>query len=180
MQVSGAGTACQRVLLVFDTLSVCSSPCDKPYVDIVSPLLQQWRVLPYLAAAYALVNFSVWFHEKFIQFMFGVITENSDVSSNIFIHTTSVIQVYHHFTLCSSNSQMLPLTRSQSSQPQPILGREIHAISSSSKPISSWLARDGIQECREACGGHGFLAGEDHTNTAVTCAWQGLGDVQSV
>jgi acyl-CoA oxidase len=36
-------------------------------------------------------------------------------------------------------------------------GAEIHAISSSAKPLASWLARDAVQECREACGGHGYL-----------------------
>ena len=36
-------------------------------------------------------------------------------------------------------------------------GAEIHAISSSAKPLAGWLARDAIQECREACGGHGYL-----------------------
>ncbi|XP_014262349.1 peroxisomal acyl-coenzyme A oxidase 3-like isoform X2 [Cimex lectularius] len=36
-------------------------------------------------------------------------------------------------------------------------GPEIHALSSGVKPIFGWAARDGIQECREACGGHGYL-----------------------
>ena len=43
--------------------------------------------------------------------------------------------------------------------PQAELGREIHGISSSSKPLAGFTARDGIQESREACGGHGYLAG---------------------
>lgn len=37
------------------------------------------------------------------------------------------------------------------------LGAELHAISCASKPVAGWLARDAIQECREACGGHGYL-----------------------
>ena len=39
------------------------------------------------------------------------------------------------------------------------MAKEIHAISCSSKPLAGWTARDAIQECREACGGHGFSAG---------------------
>ncbi|XP_063906035.1 peroxisomal acyl-coenzyme A oxidase 3-like isoform X2 [Zophobas morio] len=37
------------------------------------------------------------------------------------------------------------------------LGKEIHVISSASKPAVGWVLRDAIQECREACGGHGYL-----------------------
>jgi acyl-CoA oxidase len=35
---------------------------------------------------------------------------------------------------------------------------EIHSISSASKPYASYASRDAIQECREACGGHGYAA----------------------
>ena len=38
-------------------------------------------------------------------------------------------------------------------------GREMHAVSCAAKSVFGFIARDCIQECREACGGHGYLAG---------------------
>lgn len=34
---------------------------------------------------------------------------------------------------------------------------EMHALSSACKPVCTWAARDAIQDCRESCGGHGYL-----------------------
>lgn len=34
---------------------------------------------------------------------------------------------------------------------------EIHAMVSTAKPLITWTCRDAIQECREACGGFGYL-----------------------
>lgn len=34
---------------------------------------------------------------------------------------------------------------------------EMHALSSAVKPVCTWSARNGIQDCRESCGGHGYL-----------------------
>jgi len=42
---------------------------------------------------------------------------------------------------------------------QADLGMEIHVLSSAGKPLAGWIARDAIQACREACGGHGYLKG---------------------
>lgn len=44
----------------------------------------------------------------------------------------------------------------------PNRGIEIHAISSGCKPVAGWTMRDAIQECREACGGHGYLKGNNY------------------
>lgn len=40
---------------------------------------------------------------------------------------------------------------------QPDMGSEIHSLSSVGKAYVGWIARDAIQEAREACGGHGYL-----------------------
>jgi hypothetical protein len=42
---------------------------------------------------------------------------------------------------------------------QPARVSEIHAMVSAAKPLLTWTCRDTIQECREACGGHGYLKG---------------------
>lgn len=36
---------------------------------------------------------------------------------------------------------------------------EMHALSSAAKPYCTWAVQQATQDCREACGGHGYLKG---------------------
>jgi len=59
----------------------------------------------------------------------------------------------------------------------PDLGLEMHAVSSASKPVAGWFARDALQECREACAGHGYLKvseiGDIRNNNDANCTYEG-------
>ncbi|CAL1687763.1 unnamed protein product [Lasius platythorax] len=61
------------------------------------------------------------------------------------------------------------------------LGLEIHALSSATKPLCSWIARDAIQDCRESCGGHGFLKmsrlGDIRAENDANCTYEGENNV---
>ncbi|KAK9877075.1 hypothetical protein WA026_016103 [Henosepilachna vigintioctopunctata] len=56
-------------------------------------------------------------------------------------------------------------------------GMEIHSICCGAKPLASWSIRDVIQECREACGGHGYLKaagiGDLRDNNDANCTFEG-------
>lgn len=89
-------------------------------IPVIEYQLQQWRLLPYVAAAYAFEIFSMSFFMDFVSLRIGIMM-------------------------------------GEKGERQAELGREIHALSCASKPLASWTARDAIQECREACGGHGYF-----------------------
>lgn len=60
-------------------------------------------------------------------------------------------------------------------------GLEMHALSSVAKPICAWTVRDIIQECREACGGHGYLKyagiGELRDQNDANCTYEGENNI---
>ncbi|KAM0727731.1 Peroxisomal acyl-coenzyme A oxidase 3 [Formica fusca] len=58
---------------------------------------------------------------------------------------------------------------------------EIHVLSCATKPLCSWIARDMIQDCRESCGGHGYLKmsrfGEIRADNDANCTYEGENNV---
>jgi len=50
-------------------------------------------------------------------------------------------------------------------------GIEIHALSSAAKPLCSWISRDAIQNCRESCGGHGYLKSKCKISIVCVCVY---------
>lgn len=60
-------------------------------------------------------------------------------------------------------------------------GAELHALSSAAKPVCTWTIRDVIQECREACGGHGYLKcsrlGDIRNDNDANCTYEGENNI---
>lgn len=100
---------------------------------------QQIRLLPYLAATYAMKIFSVWLSCLHI---------NMTISSYVGEDPNAAAR-----------------------------GIELHALSSAVKPLFGWTSRDGIQNCREACGGHGYLKaaaiGDLRNDNDANCTYEG-------
>ncbi|GIX76895.1 peroxisomal acyl-coenzyme A oxidase 3 [Caerostris extrusa] len=63
----------------------------------------------------------------------------------------------------------------------PRKAAELHALCSAAKPLAGWLARDAIQESREACGGHGYLQaagfGSFRNDNDANCTYEGDNNV---
>ncbi|EFN73020.1 Peroxisomal acyl-coenzyme A oxidase 3 [Camponotus floridanus] len=117
-------------------------PTDDDELPIIEYQTQQWRIIPHLAATYAIRIFSDEFYKIMIDFLIS------------------------RFTGKNLNAD---------------LGIEIHVLSSATKPLCSWIARDAIQDCRESCGGYGYLKmsrlGDIRAENDANCTYEGENNV---
>ncbi len=62
--------------------------------------------------------------------------------------------------------------------------KEVFVLSASAKATSTWFTANAIDQCRQACGGHGYSAyssfGETYNDWVVQCTWEGDNTVLSI
>lgn len=95
-----------------------------------------------------------------------------------YLATTYALKIFATFLSDSQNQFLVDsMFGNNNDNNLPELGIELHGISSASKPVSAWIARDGIQEFREACAGHGYLKaaglGDLRNNNDPSCTYEG-------
>ena len=91
---------------------------------------------------------------------------------------------HHHFSMTFYEDFFRLLLGKMTGEDQDILaalGMEIHGVSSAGKPLASWTAQQAAQECREACGGHGYLSvarlGKIRDDNDANCTYEGDNNV---
>ncbi|PRD22723.1 UNVERIFIED_CONTAM: Peroxisomal acyl-coenzyme A oxidase 3 [Trichonephila clavipes] len=135
---------CLPIAIRYSAIRRQFGPQGQEEVPILEYQLHQYRLLPYLAAAYTLYHF--------------ITRYNCDLI----------------------NIQMKIIFGEKSSELSDQVG-ELHALCSAAKPVITWTARDAIQECREACGGHGYLQasgfGHLRNDHDANCTYEGDNNV---
>lgn len=108
------------------------------------------------------------------------IIEYQSQQYRLFPHLASAYATAIFFDWLSKTYGSLML-RSLMGENVAAIGMEIHALSSAAKPVCSWAARDAIQDCRESCGGHGYLKaaqlGDMRNDNDANCTYEGENNV---
>ncbi|GIY03206.1 peroxisomal acyl-coenzyme A oxidase 3 [Caerostris darwini] len=135
---------CLPIAIRYSAIRRQFGPPGKEEVPILEYQLHQYRLLPYLAAAYTLYHFISRYNSDLINIQMKIIfgEKSSELSDQV---------------------------------------AELHALCSAAKPVITWTARDAIQECREACGGHGYLQasglGHLRNDNDANCTYEGDNNV---
>ncbi|XP_018317694.1 peroxisomal acyl-coenzyme A oxidase 3 isoform X2 [Mycetomoellerius zeteki] len=141
---------CSQYMVIALTIAIryCAvrkqfGPTEDNELPVIEYQTQQWRIIPHLAATYAVKIFSLMFAKDLFKLQINRMSENEDSTAD--------------------------------------LGMEIHALSCSAKPLCSWISRDMIQDCRESCGGHGYLKmsrlGDIRDDNDANCTYEGENNV---
>lgn len=69
--------------------------------------------------------------------------------------TAIVFKVFTQWLALNMNQTMIKQIMGEQNLNSLIM--EMHALSSAAKPYCTWTVQKAIQDCREACGGHGYL-----------------------
>ncbi|XP_035231673.1 peroxisomal acyl-coenzyme A oxidase 3-like isoform X2 [Stegodyphus dumicola] len=135
---------CLTIAIRYAAIRKQFGPPGEDEVPILEYQLHQYRLLPYLAATYALYHFTSCYNNDLINIQMKIIfgEKTSELSDQV---------------------------------------AELHALCSAAKPVITWTARDAIQECREACGGHGYLQasgfGHLRNDNDANCTYEGDNNV---
>lgn len=90
-------------------------------------------------------------------------------------------QVALYFLTSDNTATLIEIVSGNPRPDEHERGIEIHAISTACKSFSSWFHRDGLQECREACAGHGYLKvarlGDCRNDNDVNMTYEGENNV---
>lgn len=67
------------------------------------------------------------------------------------------LRLFHRRLLTHFTEYMMRVMSGEKSEELAEFSKEVHAVSSSCKPIATWMGVEALGEARRACGGHGFL-----------------------
>jgi acyl-CoA oxidase len=111
-------------------------------VPVIEYQLQQNRLFPILATAFALHIFHDDFLRKFELYL-------SRIRSDETFNDELVVPTSRNLFKKSSSIDRIMIQASMS--------REIHGLSCSVKPIATWWGVEALAEARRSCGGHGCI-----------------------
>nr|CAD7577344.1 unnamed protein product [Timema californicum] len=134
---------------------------DGEELPIIEYEMQQWRLFPYVAAACALRIFIESFIDQYLECVemshSGAKLAHLCNATGHWAINCQKIRKWNEQAAKNAESVCLAMTDMSNNVYHSQLASEIHAMVSSSKPLLTWTCSRAIQECREACGGHGYL-----------------------
>ncbi|CAD6194218.1 unnamed protein product [Caenorhabditis auriculariae] len=74
-----------------------------------------------------------------------------------YLAASFVIRIFHRRFVEHFTEYMIRVMQGDKSEEMAEFSKEVHALSSGAKPVSTWFGVEALGEARKACGGHGYL-----------------------